>query len=170
MLPQLFAVGLCWPKNLLASQLLTWLCVKWHNKWCLMLWLMKPKRLHSPPTTNHCVGHRLVLPWPSSGHPDWHSVWPNMRVQMECLSSPSVVSNFTWQQPFGKKTLLIWLDNLFSHINSGLTGANEQCVINVRRLNASRMCSFASFRRGPDNYYPAPLEDMRAQLSDIYHI
>lgn len=43
-------------------------------------------------------------------------------------------------------------------------------MINVRRLNASRMCSFASFRCGPDNYYPAPLEDMRAQLSDIYHI
>lgn len=109
--------------------------------------------------------------------PDWHSMWPNMRVQMEFLSSgtatspiPPVVSHFTWQQPFGKKTLLIWLDNLFSHINSGPTRANEKCVINVRRLNASRMCSSSASapRRGPDNYYPAALKDMRAQISDTY--
>lgn len=88
-------------------------------------------------------------------------------------SPPRVVSHFTWQQPFGKKMLLIWLDNLFSHINSGPTRANEKCVINVRRLNASRMCSSSSAsasapRRGPDNYYPAALKDMRAQISDTY--
>lgn len=95
---------------------------------------------------------------------------------MKCLCSgtpfPPVVSHFTWQQPFGKKMLLIWLDNLFSHINSGPTRANEKCVINVRRLNASRMCSSSAPapapRRGPDNYYPAALKDMRAQISDTY--
>lgn len=112
------------------------------------------------------------LPWSLPSHPDWHSVWPNMRVQMECLFlwPCHTSSHFTWQQPFGKKTLLIWLDNLFSHINSGPTGANEKCVINVRRLNASRMCSIVSLRRGPDNYYPAALKDMRAQFSDTYTI
>lgn len=91
---------------------------------------------------------------------------------MECLFlwPCHTSSHFTWQQPFGKKTLLIWLDNLFSHINSGPTGANEKCVINVRRLNASRMCSIVSLRRGPDNYYPAALKDMRAQFSDTYTI
>lgn len=96
-----------------------------------------------------------------------------MRVQMECLFlwPCHTSSHFTWQQPFGKKTLLIWLDNLFSHINSGPTGAIEKCVINVRRLNASRMCSIVSLRRGPDNYYPAALKDMRAQFFGyIYHI
>lgn len=42
------------PSGLLASQLLTLLSVKSHNKWCLMLWLMKLKR---PPNAFHVVKH-----------------------------------------------------------------------------------------------------------------
>lgn len=111
-----------------------------------------PQLLRSPPTGIPC-GKTCVCKW-----------------NAPATESPS---HFTWQQPFWKKTLLIWLDNLFSHINSGPTRANEKCVINVRRLNASRMCSSSSAsapapRRGPENYYPAALKDMRAQISDTY--
>lgn len=129
-----------------------------------MLWLMKLKRFH------------LSLPCPRvPSQPNWHAVWPNMRVQMECLflwpcHPPCLTPTSLGNNLLGKKTLLIWLDNLFSHINSGPTGANEKCVINVRRLNASRMCSSVSLRRGPDNYYPAALKDMRAQFSHISYM
>lgn len=116
-----------------------------------------PQQPRSPPTGIPC-GQTCVCKWNS------------FPLELPHPLSPPVVSHFTWQQPFGKKTLLIWLDNLFSHINSGPTRANEKCVINVRRLNASRMCtsSASAPRRGPDNYYPAALKDMRAQISDTY--
>lgn len=116
-----------------------------------------PQQPYSPPTGIPC-GQTCVCKW---------NAFP---LELPHALSPPLFPHFTWQQPFGKKTLLIWLDNLFSHINSGPTRANEKCVINVRRLNASRMCSSSTSapRRGPDNYYPAALKDMRAQISDTY--
>jgi len=100
-----------------------------------------------------------------------HSMWPNMRVQMEChflsprtstplpMSPCHLLPKNLLEEPCGKNTLLIWLDNLFSHINfarllqqrekerereTGGMGerkreANEKCVINEQRLNASRI-------------------------------
>lgn len=141
-----------------------------------MLWLMKLKRLLSLllPSTARSPPQQPCAP--PTGIPCGQTCvckWNAFALELPYYHTPPVVSHFTWQQPFGKKMLLIWLDNLFSHINSGPTRANEKCVINVRRLNASRMCSSSSAsasapRRGPDNYYPAALKDMRAQISDTY--